>query len=222
MISKVLFDFGYYGIWKFIHNFFCALTLILVGIHCGLEWDLLSGMIKKLIKIPNKIAKPLGIIGIILILIVGVYSIGTTDFGKWMTDPFTYNESNHTGDGHGNGEGLGIGNNGTVQHKNSNNQTDSNNENISKGKHDGSGQGKQLNKLNKTKNVSDNQTGDHKNNTQNLNDNKTLDNNQLSPNNILPLNTVNWESMGILMIQIASIIGLFAIITRGVMLIFKK
>ena len=118
MISKVLFNFGYFGIWKFIHNFLCAFALILVGIHLGLEWDTFYSMIRKIIKLPKNPSKSLVIVISLLILVGGAFSMANTSFADWLSGPFTYDPSNPHGDGHGNGLGLGKGNGGDGQHLN--------------------------------------------------------------------------------------------------------
>lgn len=116
MISLVLFNFGYTGIWMILHNFLSAFALILAGIHCGLEWDLFSAMIGKTIKMPT-LSKPLVMIFAILILVGGAYSMVDTSFGDWLTGPFTYDFDDYHDDAQGNGVGHEKADNGTKDNK---------------------------------------------------------------------------------------------------------
>lgn len=247
MISKVLFNFGYFGIWKFIHNFLCGFALILVGIHCGIEWDTFYAMIRKIIKIPKNIAKPLGIIFAILILVGGAYSMVNTPFGEWLTGPFTYDPSNTHGDGHGdglslgkgnngtgqginsdNGTGEGLGNNGTAQHLNQNGtgQGTGSGDGTGQGKHDGSGKGLHKNSNGTGQGLGNNGTAQHKNQNKTINqsDNNTglINYESLNFNTIFNSGNINYVSMIIVILEIGSIIGFFGIITRLIELGIRK
>lgn len=226
MISKVLFNFRFFGIWKFTHNFLCAFALILVGIHCGIEWDTFSAMIKKVIKIPENIAKPLIVIFTLLILVGGVYSMVDTPFGDWLTGPFTYDPANHHGDGHGNGLGLGKGGNGTGHGNGSGhgNGTGLGNNGTGKHLHNGSGQGKHMGKgLHKNQNktgtgLGNNGTPQHKNQNktfnQSNNDTDLINFDSLTFDNIVNSGNIDYFTILITILEIGSIIGFFAIITR--------
>jgi len=74
--------------WRSVHHFAGATAIILVGIHLGLHWGFISGMFKKIIRIPSKIAKPISIVLLIGILAFGSYSIATSSFTSWLTEPF--------------------------------------------------------------------------------------------------------------------------------------
>lgn len=87
-ISKVLFPSAIQisGIqWKSVHVFFSALSLILVGIHLGLHWNFITGMFKKLIKLPKKIALPVNMVLIVTICFFGAYNIKVSGFTGWLT-----------------------------------------------------------------------------------------------------------------------------------------
>lgn len=75
--------------WKIGHQVVSGYGIILVGIHIGLHWDFLRNHFKKWIKIPKKVQKPLGIICIVLIMVYGMYSMGNSNFTKWLSMPFT-------------------------------------------------------------------------------------------------------------------------------------
>lgn len=80
--------------WRSVHHFCAALSLILVGIHLGLHWNFVTGMFKKAIRIPQKLAKPLGLGLLLIILVFGSYSSVTSGFTSWLAEPFlSVNES---------------------------------------------------------------------------------------------------------------------------------
>lgn len=90
--SQVLFPFiadAKDSPWRNIHHLFSGVSIILVGIHLGLHWNFVSDMFKKMIRIPQKISKPLSIILMLALLVFGSYSIATSSFKGWLTAPFT-------------------------------------------------------------------------------------------------------------------------------------
>lgn len=184
MISKFLFSFNIRGFWIPFHKSLCAIALILIGIHFGLNWSFLVKKIKKFTKIPDKIGKPLGVILIVIIFLTGVYSINTTNYIDWLESPFDYDD--------------------TKQEKfNQKNQLGrfSNYENDVNYNHG------ERNSINQYRNSSNN-------NLINL-DRVTIE-------NIFPLENKNYLNLIILMIQFASIVFVFALITRIIELIFKE
>lgn len=94
LISKTIFS----GIssnnmfWKIGHQVVAGYGIILVGIHIGLHWDFLRNHFKKFIKIPIKIEKTLGMICAVLIMVYGMYSMGTSNFTRWLVSPFTMSQ----------------------------------------------------------------------------------------------------------------------------------
>ncbi len=90
-ISKIIFA-GFFTSsinWKSIHYFSAACSLILVGIHLGLNWGFVMGMFKKFIKIPTTIATPISVIIVIAIVSFGAYSVVTSSFTRWISSPFS-------------------------------------------------------------------------------------------------------------------------------------
>lgn len=75
--------------WKSIHYFSAACSLVLVGIHLGLNWGFVMGIFKKFIKIPTAIAKPISVILVIAIVSFGAYSVVTSSFTRWISSPFS-------------------------------------------------------------------------------------------------------------------------------------
>lgn len=92
-ISKVLFTWisSPGGNWKVLHYFVSALSLILVGIHIGLHWRFVMGMLKKYVKLPALVARIASIVLVIAILLFGSYNIYSSNFRMWLTAPFTSN-----------------------------------------------------------------------------------------------------------------------------------
>ena len=88
-ISKVVFHFSVGGPWKLVHFSCAAFALILIGIHIGLHWNLISNSCKKPLKLLDKFKKPISIICIIFVLISGIYSMKNTNFIKWITMAFS-------------------------------------------------------------------------------------------------------------------------------------
>ena len=71
-----------------IHHFAGALSIILAGVHIGLHWSFVKGMWNKAVNIPKIIAKPLSIIFLVAILSFGTYSIFSSSFLSWLSEPF--------------------------------------------------------------------------------------------------------------------------------------
>ncbi len=218
MISKVLFSFGYFGIWKFIHNFLAAFALILVGIHIGLEWDTFYSMVRKVIGLPKNPSKTAIIVISLLILVGGAFSMANSSFADWLSGPFTYDSHNFHGDGHGNGLGLERGNgtdgqhlNGTGKHLNS----------TGHGKHDGSGKGFQKNQNKSGKGLGNNGTPQYKNQNQKDNDSNSVNGDKLTYDNIPDSGNIDYLAIIINIVEIGLIIGFFGIITRFVIKLLK-
>jgi len=77
------------SIWRGIHHFSAAISIILVGVHIGLHWSFVSGMWKKVSHIPAKVTRPISIILLIVVLSFGSYSIASSSFLPWLAEPFT-------------------------------------------------------------------------------------------------------------------------------------
>lgn len=92
-ISKVLFKAQIESlaidtsVFRTIHLFFSAVSLILVGIHIGLYWGMVKGFFKKKWKVPEAIAKPVCYVLLAVIVIFGAYSVPTSGFGQWLICP---------------------------------------------------------------------------------------------------------------------------------------
>lgn len=94
-ISKSIFNLSYQGAFNFksLHYGASAVALVLIGIHLGLHYQFISGMFKKMVHIPNKIMKPMGIVITVIIMGYGCYSLVTTSFISWLTMPFTVTQA---------------------------------------------------------------------------------------------------------------------------------
>lgn len=85
MISKVVFNFGVHGgVWKTLHYFCAALSVLLVGIHLGLHWNYLF----RFAAVPG-IRKTVFTVVVVLLCAFGAYSLATTSYTQWLTMPFS-------------------------------------------------------------------------------------------------------------------------------------
>jgi hypothetical protein len=78
-------NWGTSGIWRVVHYFASAITLVLLGVHIGLNW----AFIKNAVNLPRAVALPLGVILLAAILGFGGYSFITSNFSGWIASPFT-------------------------------------------------------------------------------------------------------------------------------------
>ena len=98
--SKVLFknlfgpDYEPSRIWRTLHLFFSAVSLILVGIHVGLYWDMVKAFFRKYITLPPVTTKVVCYVFLAIIVVWGAISIPQTGMTNWLTG-----QSNHS---HGN------------------------------------------------------------------------------------------------------------------------
>ena len=77
------------SVWRGIHHFCAAVSIILVGIHLGLHWPFICKMVEKVVRINTKIIKKVIAIALLLVVIsFGIYSVTLTNFTAWLTEPF--------------------------------------------------------------------------------------------------------------------------------------
>ena len=109
-ISKKLFPK-----WAFIagkgvpaHKFWGGVSLILLGIHIGLHWNLIRNtMVKKKL---NPAVKAVLICLLTAAMIFGGYTLATSSISSWLTFPFKAGMADgHHGPGMGHGQGMGKG-----------------------------------------------------------------------------------------------------------------
>jgi hypothetical protein len=87
--SQVLFPSNSHGsVWRGIHHFCAAISIILVGIHVGLHWSFISGMVKKVVSLKEDTRKIGARILLVIVLSLGIYSITTSSFTNWLVEPF--------------------------------------------------------------------------------------------------------------------------------------
>lgn len=89
--SKILFK-GLFGpdyeaprIWRTLHLWFSAVSLILVGIHVGLYWDMVKGFFRKYITLPAVTTKVVCYVALAAIVVWGAISIPQTGMTNWLT-----------------------------------------------------------------------------------------------------------------------------------------
>jgi hypothetical protein len=92
------------------HYFAAALSIVLVGVHLGLHWSYIRGMLKKVNPLPQSVARAVGILLLVLVVGGGSFSVTTGSFTKWISGPFhtgaAYNkEGQHPSDENGTEEG---------------------------------------------------------------------------------------------------------------------
>jgi hypothetical protein len=99
MISKIVFKSisSPDMIWKQIHYFSSAVSLILLGVHVGLHREFIATMVRKMIHLPALIAKPIYILLIVGITAFGCYSAATSNVSRWISLPFTASGINTSG-----------------------------------------------------------------------------------------------------------------------------
>ncbi len=112
---------GNVAVGRLMHYFFSAAALVLVGIHIGLHWSFIRTSFAKVLRLPRAVARPLGIVCLAAVLVYGGYSMVTSSFARWLTDPFVVLASSggellevggggeHSGGGQGLGKGAGGG-----------------------------------------------------------------------------------------------------------------
>ena len=92
-ISKVLFREQIEGLaldtslFRTLHLFFSAVSLILVGMHLGLYWGIVKGFFKKKIPALASAPKALCYVALAAVVAFGVYSVPTSGFGSWLLCP---------------------------------------------------------------------------------------------------------------------------------------
>jgi hypothetical protein len=72
---------------KSAHYFFSAFALVLVGIHTGLHWAFIKGMISRSFKFPKAVLKPLAAAALLLIVFGGAWSLTSSSFIPWIASP---------------------------------------------------------------------------------------------------------------------------------------
>jgi hypothetical protein len=105
LISEIVFPGAQGGgIWRALHYFASAVSLMLLGVHIGLNWS----FVKRMIKLPRAVALPIVAVLLAAILGFGGYSLVTSSFSGWLASPFTGTVAGH-GFGGGRGSQFGSG-----------------------------------------------------------------------------------------------------------------
>ncbi|MDR1712351.1 MAG: DUF4405 domain-containing protein [Propionibacteriaceae bacterium] len=77
------------GAWRVIHEFCAGLTIILAGIHLGLNWEFVKGLFTKGLEFPKVAGRVIGAVALTLVLACGLFSMITSSFASMLTAPFT-------------------------------------------------------------------------------------------------------------------------------------
>ena len=65
-----------------------AYGIILLGIHVGLHWTFIKSIAVKVIKVPERLQKSLGLVGLTVIIGLGGYNVATTNIIRHLYMPF--------------------------------------------------------------------------------------------------------------------------------------
>lgn len=71
------------------HYFLAAISIILMGIHLGLHWSFMKGIMSRVSFLQKKISIIVGVGVLVVALTWGSYSLFTGSFVRWVTGPFT-------------------------------------------------------------------------------------------------------------------------------------
>jgi len=87
-ISEILFNLAGSPWWKSIHLFSAACALLLMGLHLGLNKSFISGIVRKILPLPAKLARITGLICTAILLVYGGLALTSTSFSNWLAVPF--------------------------------------------------------------------------------------------------------------------------------------
>jgi uncharacterized membrane protein YgcG len=77
------------GPWRVIHEFCSGLSIILVGLHIGLNWDFIRQLVGRGLELPKAVGRAIGIAALALVVIYGAFNLVTSDFGSLLASPFS-------------------------------------------------------------------------------------------------------------------------------------
>ena len=88
--SQFLFPADSHGsVWRGIHHFCGAVSIILVGVHLGLHWNFVLGMLKKAVRIKSAVIRKSIATGLLVcVLSFGAYNVAASSFTNWLVEPF--------------------------------------------------------------------------------------------------------------------------------------
>ncbi|MEN3187004.1 MAG: hypothetical protein ABDK92_10345 [Atribacterota bacterium] len=88
LTARVLFSGYRNNLLKELHIFSSGVSLILFGVHLGFRWSLFWSFLKGTVRIPRRIAKPLQMGLMVLLLAVGFYYLVLSPVPRWLSNPF--------------------------------------------------------------------------------------------------------------------------------------
>lgn len=95
-ISKVVFRFNISSAtinWKSLHIGFSAFSLVFIGLHIGLHYQYIIGVLRKILPLPKKIGITIQIVLLTLFIGYGTYSFYSVDFLGMLGRPFISQQS---------------------------------------------------------------------------------------------------------------------------------
>lgn len=87
-ISRVLLSGSRDPFWRELHLFSSSVSLILAGVHLGLHWSFVASFLKGIVHLPQKIARPLQVGLVVLLLVLGLYHLTLSNLPRWLAIPF--------------------------------------------------------------------------------------------------------------------------------------
>lgn len=89
LISKILFSMEGPLFWKLVHFSCSAYALVLTGIHIGLHWPFITGILNKKLRLPAAVKKVMAVLCIAASIIYGGWNLSATSMARWLSIPFT-------------------------------------------------------------------------------------------------------------------------------------
>jgi hypothetical protein len=80
------------GPWRVIHEFCSGLSIILVGLHIGLNWDFVRQLVGRGLELPKAVGRVIGAVALALVVIYGAFNVVTSNFGSLLAAPFSSSE----------------------------------------------------------------------------------------------------------------------------------
>lgn len=95
------------SIWRVMHGPVSILALVLVGIHLGLKWSWFKALASKYIRLPEDIAKPVGTVIVVVLLVSGLGSFWASGSIGQLAAPILMKNASKSGAVGGTQSGIG-------------------------------------------------------------------------------------------------------------------
>ena len=81
------------SVWRGIHHFSAAVSIMLAGAHIGMHRAFIAGILKRAVSLPAKVTRTVSIGLLAAMLSFGLYCIASGPFLSWLSEPFTSDEA---------------------------------------------------------------------------------------------------------------------------------